>query len=175
MGLRALLGVEAAGGTYRARYVHYDGCPTVIVPALTALVHNVLDHDQAAAVDHLLRSDWRSLYALPGTGVVGEVVGVPIPCAPEPETGRVGATTPGDREWAYLFGGHRLHVYLAVWPERGDKQWQPWACWSVNELPSLSMTELLDVQKRGFATQWRAADFRKYMAAVAEHYGEVWR
>ncbi|MGI5151370.1 hypothetical protein ACQEVC_34240 [Plantactinospora sp. CA-294935] len=172
MGLRALLGVEDVGGTYRARHVHYDGSPDVIVPALTALVHNVLDHDRAAAADHLLRTNWRRLYALPGTGVTGELVGTPIESGPEPETGQIGVTSPGDREWAYLFGGHRLHVYLGLWPETGQKQWEPWACWSVNELPDVSRVELLDVRKSGAWTAWRASDYRKYMSAVAEAYGE---
>jgi hypothetical protein len=172
MGLRALVGVEDVGGTYRARHIHYDGCPTVVVPALTALVHNVFDHNQDLAVDHLLRTDWRRLYALPGTGMTGELVGVPIQSGPEPRTGQIGAASAGDREWAYLFGGHRLHVYLGLWPERGGKQWAPWACWSVNELPDVGQLELLDVQKAGAWAAWRASDFRSYMAAVSERYGE---
>lgn len=166
MGLRAIVGTEGAGGFYRARYVQHDACPTMIVPALSVLVHDILGHNVQAAVDELMRSDWSWLYALPGTGTTAHLVGVPSDSGSEAEVGHLGSANVGDREWAYLFGDHRLHVYLGVFPERGPKQWKPWACWSVRELPSVSITEVLNVQKAGYAAQWRASDFRAYMEAV---------
>ncbi|RQX13394.1 hypothetical protein DDE19_25995 [Micromonospora ureilytica] len=175
VGLRALIGTEGAGGFYRARHVQHDACPTMIVPALSVLVHDMLGHNVQAAVDELMRSDWSRLYALPGTGTAGHLVGVPSHSGREPEAGHLASASAGDREWAYLFGDHRLHVYLGVLPERGPKQWKPWACWSVHELPSLPMTEVLDVQKAGYAAQWRASDFRGYMEAVRDRMGEVVR
>ena len=176
MGLRALLGVEDAGGTYRARPVHYDGCPTVIVPALTRLVHDVHEHDQAAAVEHLLQNDWRWLYLLPrgGKGLTGEIVGVRSDESRPAETGEIATARAGDREWAYLFGGHRLHVYLSVAalkPFTG--RWVPWACWSVHELPSLSIKELLDVQRQGYSRQWSVSR-QMEVERVIQGIGEDW-
>ncbi|NLU77780.1 hypothetical protein HCA58_05090 [Micromonospora sp. HNM0581] len=173
MGLRALVGTEGAGGFYQARHVQHDACPTMVVPALSALVHELSGHNVQAAVDELLRSDWSRLYALPGTGIAGHLVGVPSPADGEPLRGHITTENAGDREWAYLFGGHRLHVYLGVFPEVGPKRWRPWACWSVHELPSLRLDEVLTVQKAGYSTQWRAADYRQHMAAVREHIKEV--
>ncbi|MBL6280154.1 hypothetical protein JMF97_28730 [Micromonospora fiedleri] len=173
MGLRALIGTEGAGGFYRARHVQHDACPTMIVPALSALVHDLMGHDAQAAVAELMRSDWSRLYALPGTGVAGHLVGVPSPNDGEPLCGHIATANAGDREWAYLFGGHRLHVYLGVFPEVGPKRWQPWACWSVNELPTVRLDEVLTVQRRGYSTQWLAADHRKYAEAIRERMKEV--
>ncbi|TDB80941.1 hypothetical protein [Micromonospora sp. KC721] len=172
MGLRALIGTEGAGGFYRARHVQHDACPTMIVPALSVLVHDLMGHDVRAAVDELLRSDWSRLYAVPGTGTAGHLVGVLSHGGPEPEAGHLATANAGDREWAYLFGGNRLQVYLGVFPEVGPKRWQPWASWSVHELPTLPLDEVLTVQKAGYSTQWRASDRRKYMEAVREHVKE---
>ncbi|MFG3602598.1 hypothetical protein [Micromonospora chersina] len=165
MGLRALVGTEGADGTYLARHVQHDGCPTMVVPALSVLLHDVCGHNPAAAMTTLLHCDWSRLYAVPGTGPSGHMVGVPSEGYP-PQVGRIAEAPAGDREWAYLFGGHRLHVYLGVFPERGPKRWQAWACWSLHELPSLTPLDLLEVQKAGYAAQWRASDYRGYMEAV---------
>lgn len=164
MGLRALVGVEDADGAYRARSVHYDGCPTAVVPALTVLVHEELDHDLAAAVERLMQSDWRRLYALPDCP---HMIGVPFDEPREPLTGRIDATGAFDREWAYLFGGHRLHIYLGVPTAPFVRRWEPWACWSVSELPLVTGVELLDVQRAGYRRQWLAGDRLSYMAAAS--------
>ncbi|MBM0229553.1 hypothetical protein, partial [Micromonospora sp. ATA51] len=137
-----------------------------VVPALSVLVHEVCGHSPAAAVAMLLRNDWSRLYAVPGTGPTGHMVGVPSDSVYPPQGGLIASAPAGDREWAYLFGGHRLHVYLGVFPERGAKRWQAWACWSLAELPSLTQIDLLEVQKAGYAAQWRASDYRGYMEAV---------
>ncbi|BCJ61598.1 hypothetical protein Jiend_50200 [Micromonospora endophytica] len=173
MGLRALVGTEGADGFYQARHVQHDACPTMIVPALSVLVHDLMAHDVQAAVDELMRTDWSRLYTLPGTGDAGPLVGVPSPNDEEPLRGHIATENAYDREWAYLFGGHRLHVYLGVLPERGPKRWRSWACWSVHELPTLPLDEVLSVQKAGYSAQWRAADFRMYMDAVRERMKEV--
>lgn len=173
MGLRALIGTEGAGGHYRARHVQHDACPTMIVPALTVLVHELMGHDVQAAVDELMRSDWSRLYTVPGTGTAGHLIGVPSPADGEPLCGHIMTACASDREWAYLIAGHRLHVYLGVYPEAGPKQWWPWACWSMHELPTVNLDEVLTVQKAGYSTQWRAADYRSYMASVREHIKEV--
>lgn len=163
MGLRALVGTEGADGTYQARHVHHDACPTVVVPALSVLVHDELNHDPAAAVERLMRNDWRRLYALSGCS---QLIGIPTDDEPgEPLTGRIDASAADDREWAYLFGGHRLHVYLGVPVAPFLRKWEAWACWSVAELPLVPMTELLDVQRSGYAHQWRCGDRMSYLAA----------
>ncbi|MFU8873224.1 hypothetical protein [Micromonospora sp. SL4-19] len=167
MGLRALVGTEGADGVYLARHVQHDGCPTMVVPALSVLLHELCGHSPERAAAVLLQCDWSRLYAVPGTGPTGHMVGVPSEGYP-PQTGRIAEARAGDREWAYLFGDHRLHVYLGVFPERGPKRWQPWACWSLHELPSLSQLDLLEVQKAGYAAQWRASDYRGYMEAVRQ-------
>ncbi|WDZ84018.1 hypothetical protein [Micromonospora cathayae] len=171
MGLRALVGIEGADGTYLARHVQHDGCPTMVVPALSVLLHDLCDHNAETAVATLLHSDWSRLYALPATGPTGRLVGVPSE-GREPQVGNIAETPAGDREWAYLFGAHRLHVYLGVLPERGPKRWRAWACWSVGELPSLTQLDLLDVQKAGYAVQWQASGYRQYMAAVRAAFRE---
>ncbi|MEH1014617.1 hypothetical protein V6U90_16085 [Micromonospora sp. CPCC 206060] len=170
MGLRALVGIERAGGTYEARHVQYDGCPTVMVPALSTLVHDRADRDPLAAVAHLLSSDWRYMHVLPG----GELVGEPMDTSGGPEIGRLDDPA-GDREWAYLIGGHRLHVYIGMFPEEGSKRWWPWACWSLRELPVLPVDEVLAVQRNGYATQWQASQFRTYMSAVRDALREEMR
>ncbi len=165
MGLRALIGIEKADGTYEARPVHYDGCPTAIVPALSVLVHEELNHDLAAAVARLLENSWRRVYALPG---FTQMIGVPDDEPGDLETGRIDATGADDREWAYLFGGHRLHVYLGVPTAPFVRKWVPWACWSVSELPLVPGLELLDVQRAGYRHQWLCGDRMAYLAAAKE-------
>lgn len=174
MGLRALVGVEDADGTFRARPVHYHGCPTLLVPVLAVLVHHTCHHDLAAAVDWLLANDWRDLHVRQGDDTA-EAEGTPSDCSGESEYGRITEYPAWDREWAYLFCGSWLHVYLSVFPETGAKHWQPWAAWPVDQLPEVGMPELLDVQGRGYRAQWRAADLRTYMAAVRERFGEETR
>ncbi|SCG15522.1 hypothetical protein GA0070610_1756 [Micromonospora echinofusca] len=163
MGLRALIGTERADGSYEARHVHYDAVPTVIVPALSALVHDELHHDLPAAVERLMQTDWRRIYALPGCR---QMIGIPLDEPGERLTGQVDATAADDREWAYLFGGHRLHVYLGVPTAPFVRKWEPWACWSVDELPLVPLTELLDVQRSGNRRQWLAGDRLKFETAA---------
>lgn len=171
MGLRALIGVEDAAGTYRARSVHYDGCPTVIVPVLAALVHDTYQGDVTAAVAHLMHRDWRGLSCLPASlRHPAEVIEVACDQDQPVETGQIATANAGDREWAYLFCGDRLQVHLGVLPERGPARWKRWVHWSVDELPDLTVLELLDVQRSGYAKQWAAADFRTYMALVRERF-----
>lgn len=167
MGLRALVGTEGADGVYVARGVQHDGCPTMVVPALSVLLHELCGHRPERAAAVLLQNDWSRLFAVPGTGPSGHLVGVPSEGYPV-QTGRIAEARAGDREWAYLLGGHRLHVYLGVFPERGPKRWEAWACWSLHELGDLSQLDLLEVQKAGYAAQWRASDYRGYMEAVRE-------
>lgn len=171
MGLRALVGVEDADGTFRARPVHYHGCPTLLVPVLTALVHHTCNHDVTAAVDWLLANNWRDLHVRQA-GDAAEAEGTPSENSGKPEHGRITKYPAGDREWAYLFCGPWLHAYLALFPESGPAYWKPWAAWPVDALPDVGMPELLDVKRRGYHAQWQASDFRTYMAAVRERFGK---
>lgn len=171
MGLRALIGVEDATGAYRARSVHYDGCPTVIVPVLSTLVHETYRGDVAATVAHLMHRDWRGLSRLPATAEhPWEVLEVPCDHDQPVETGQIATANADDRGWAYLFCGDRLQVHLGVLPERGPARWERWVHWLVDDLPDLSMQELLEVQRRGYREQWTAAEFRKYMELVRERF-----
>ncbi|MFD0787148.1 hypothetical protein ACFQZ8_24880, partial [Micromonospora azadirachtae] len=63
MGLRALVGTEGAGGVYVARGVQHDGCPTMVVPALSVLLHELCGHSPKRAAAVLLQTDWSRLYA----------------------------------------------------------------------------------------------------------------
>ena len=67
VGLRALIGVEGADGRYKARPVHYDGCPDVIVPALSHLVFQVCGGDDQIAVEELLGCAWERIHLHTGT------------------------------------------------------------------------------------------------------------
>src|SRR5690349_15197948 len=156
VGLRALIGVEDADGRYRARSVHYDGCPDVIVPALTHLVWQVCGGQERLALNELLGCDWSRIYL--HTRVGNRPAKVTLNPSPNlayypPEVAAVADGQVADREWAYLFGGRRLHVYLGVRQLDGAKAWEPWACWPVTDLPHVPRAEMLDVQKRGYRRQ----------------------
>jgi len=172
MGLRALLGLEDAGGKYLARSVQLDGCPTVIVPVLTNLIHSRYDHDASAAMAQLMHGDWWRLHVQPATsGHQPQIVAQPSDHHSDPCSGTIGVDGAGDRQWAYLLGGRlRLHVYLGVRRLTGETRWEPWACWSLHDLPALPYQELLDVQRSGYSRQWAANSEATYVEAVAERF-----
>jgi hypothetical protein len=174
VGLRALIGVEDVGGRYKARRVHYDGCPDVIVPALTHLVTQVCGGREQMALNELLSCDWTRIHLHTGTGARPARLAL----QPSPnlafypaEIAAVADGRVGDKEWAYLFGGRRLHIYLGVQLLDGGTAWEPWACWPVTDLPHLPRTELLDVQKSGYARQREMSAEASYVAALAERFG----
>lgn len=174
MGLRALIGVEHADGSYKARRVHYDGCPDVIVPALAHLVFQVCGGQEQVALRELLSCDWTRIYLHTAFGARPATVALnssPNLAFYPPEVATVAEGRVGDREWAYLFGGRRLHVYLAVYRLDGGKAWEPWACWPVTDLPRLPRAEVLDVQKRGYRRQSETSDEARYVELIAERYG----
>ena len=174
MGLRALVGVENANGTYRARSVQTDGCPTVIVPVLSTLVHDVHGHDLADAVAYLMSTDWWRLSLLPAPPERGgDVLADPLDSGAAVHTGRLDAAIAGDFQWAYLIRQDQLRVYLAVHAEADARRWEPWGSWPVRALPDMAFGLLLDVQRCGYARQWQAQDHLRYLDAVRERFGQV--
>lgn len=171
MGLRALVGVADTSGAFRARTVELDGCPTVIVPALTHLIHQVHGGDVDAPMRRLMSHHWRQLHLLPATfGHRPEVVARPTGQDGPPVQGRLDLTPAGEHAWAYLVTDQRLHIYLGVDADTTTRVWTPWACWAVRELPNVRRDELLTVQRDGYATQWRATQQRGYAQAKQERF-----
>lgn len=146
---RALVGVEALAGSWLARAVHLDGYPTAMVPCLATVVHTVYGGDQAAAVTAVTATHWSSLHhpevmATPQAGL-GEL----SPNTAAAFGGRLDKPFAGDQEWAYLFFGDRLRVYLLVTRPRYRRAFVPWASWAVAALPHIGEQDLKRIQAQG--------------------------
>lgn len=147
---RALVGVEHTDGTLLARHVHLDGYPTAMVPVLAAVVHGVYGGDQSAAVAALTATHWSSLHHPDALAVPQAGLGEPSGNRGEPHRVPLGRPFAGDHEWAYLFFGDRLRVYLLVHRPRHRLAFVGWASWTVAALPHIAEQDLWRIQNNGY-------------------------
>jgi hypothetical protein len=141
-----------------------------MVPTLSSIVHVAHRGDTAAAMAALLRTDWSHLRCFEQPDAHTDV-GQPseMPAAAPFTADLTARPRYCDRDWAYLFRGDELHVYLFGALPNHRKELLPWASWPVAQLPSVTAADLRSVQTRG---EFRRQD-TQFWAGVEDRIREI--